>query len=508
MLLDPSQTVVSGTNPVQVDTGLPNQSPCSSGCTGSNHDTDQATSYSTGSINSSTGQVSGIHGVVVVYVKAGKLYMVNLLSGASHTPVQVSNLTNLCGLDAKSSQQLADYSNPTNSWVLVGQPGPDNTCYTSDDTEVAVQLSMSSTTTPPSVTGLSGAIAQHNASGAITGFFDGEGTSGITLVLRNASFGSPTTVATVSSGGQVGVFQAGLQTIYFCGPLTSSSPQLFQATATGLSSPLFTFVNGDPHSAFKHSASDANNLYFADGNVIHSIARSGGTVNTLTTLASGLTVNSSNIALTATRLVISASNTSGGGGIFSVPNNASSATATVLAQDVTGTNFTNVFVESVDPAGLVYINQTTGSSGGVSNTAISIHDDGTGASTIQGQWLGEADSTTIPNVNAQLQTAPSVVLRESYSVNGTGTASISSYNSSTGLFIATLGSIANVNNPSTFGFGFAPYLGIISNVQYSTTSKNDAYIANVTSTNSLAAVSTNNASSGDNNSGNNTYVGE
>jgi hypothetical protein len=501
VLLDPSQPV-SGGNPLQVDSGLPNQDPCSvsgTDCSNANNDTGEATSYTTGSISSS--QVSGIHSVATVYIKGGKLYMVNL-TGSSHTPVQVSNLSNLCGLDQSSSQQLTDYSNIGSSWVLVGQPGPDNVCYDADDVQTLVQLSTPAGSAPPAVSNLQGAIAQHNASGAITGFFDGEGGSTITIVHRDASLGSPSTAATVASGGQVGVFQAGVQAIYFTGPLAGSAQQLFLATATGLSAPLYTFVNGDPHQAFKHAGSDTNNLYFADGNLILSLPRSGGTASTLTTLASGLAL-SGNIKLTSSRLVFQAASASNPatGGVYSVASNASNAAATALAlNSQSGTSFTSVLLQVVDPSGLVYINETVGGTGGISNSALLVHDNGSGQTTLAGQWLGEVDSVSIANVNAQLQTVPASIL---FGAPGSGgSLSLSAYSSSSGTLSASLGSIANANFAS--GFGLAPYFQIIANVQYGSVSKNDAYIAG---SSPLAAVSANNVTTG-NNQGNNSYVGE
>lgn len=54
-----------------------------------------------------------------------------------------------------------------------------------------------------------------------------------------------------------------------------------------------------------------------------------------------------------------------------------------------------------------------------------VHDDGSGSSSIPGQWLGETESTAVANVNAQLQTVPASIL---FGVPAAGNLVLSSYN--------------------------------------------------------------------------------
>lgn len=417
----------------------------------------------------------------------------------SHTPAQVSNIANACGFNGGDSIQLEDFANPLNSWLIVGQPGADSTCYTSDDTFTAVKLSTAASAGGVVVAGLQGALALHDSTGAIKGFLDavlnGDGT--LTLQHRDATFANPTTLATTASGTDAKVANAGLSLIYFAYvPNGQASYQLFRydVTAGTLSGSLYTFVNGKPQQGFKNSATNPNNFFFPDGNRLLRIARgstTSGQTTLMTTLASGMSIDS--LALTNNlRVVGSASDNSGNGVIFSVPNAASNVTATPLqTSGSNGTTFTNALLKTVDPAGLVYINVTVSGTSGSNASALQIHDDASGASsTANAQWVGEADSTDVANVQVALETLPTaVVLDVVTNASGpSGTHTLTEVTSSSGAAGNVLGAIDNCQFAG--GFGLGRYLGIQAQVQHTGGPDQDAYFADVQTASSLKAAST------------------
>ncbi len=502
VLLDPTATVTSNnnptasTNPQLVDTGLMAQP----NITSSNppDDTNVYTGFETGAINSSTGAVSGIHSARAVYLKGGKIFTVDTVPGDSHTPVQVSSIANACGFSGGNATQLEDFANPQNSWLLVGQPGTDSTCYTSDDTMVAVKLTTAASAGGVSVTGLQGALALHDSTGTITGFLDavlnGDGT--LTLQHRDVNFASPTTVATTASGTDAKVANVGISLVYFAFQAQGqSSYQLFSYNAgTGtLSGALYTFANGKPQ-GFKNSVANASTFFFPDGDRVLRIPRSAttsGQAILMTTLGGGLSIDQ--LALTSQRLVGSAGSSSSSSGlIFSMLNTASNATATTLqSSGVNGTTVTNARLNTVDPSGLVYISLNVSGTSGTSASAVVIHDDGSGStSTASAQWAGEVDSADIANVQTALQNPPTAVLLDVVTnpSGQNGTHTLTAVTSATGVAASTLGSINNCQFAQSFGIG--RYVGILAQVQHTGGPDLDAYFADIQTANSLKAVST------------------
>jgi len=501
VLLDPTAAVTSnnsptaGTNPQLVDSGL--TAPPSS--SGNADDANVFGGFETGTVNSVTGAVTAIHSVRVAYLKGGKLFTADTVPGHSHVPVQVSSIANACGFQGGESVDLADFANPLNGWLLVGLPGTNGTCYDGDDTYVAVKLSTAASAGGVAVAGLQGALALHDSSGAIKGFLDGvkNGDGTLTLQHRDVNFATPVTLATTASGTEAKVAEAGLSVIYFAyEPNGQGSYQLFRydVSAGTLAGPLYTFVNGKPQ-GFKNSTANANNFFFPDGNLLLRIGRNittAGTATLMTTLTGGLIIDQ--LALTNNlRVVGSASdNSSNSGLIFSVPNSASNVVATPLQTSGTsGTTITNARLQTVDSSGLVYINVTVNGTGGSNASALLIHDDASGASsTANAQWAGEVDSPDIANVQITSKTAPVAVLRDvvTNASSGSGTHTLTSVTSSTGVAAGVLGAIDNCQFAESFGIG--RYIGILAQVQHTGGPDQDAYFADAQTAASLKAVST------------------
>ena len=501
VLLDPTAAVTSnnsptaGTNPQLVDTGLTAQPSAGNNAP---DDTNVYTAFETGTINSGTGSVTGIHSARAAYVKGGKIFTVDTVPGHPHTPVQVSNIANACGFSGGDATQLEDFATPQNSWLLVGQPGTDGTCYTTDDTMVAVKLTTAASAGGVAVAGLQGALALHDSTGAITGFLDAIHNSDDTLTLqhRDVNFATPATLAATAAATDAKVANAGIGLIYFAFQAQGqTSYQLFSYNVgTGtLSGALYTFANGKPQ-GFKNSAANASTFFFPDGDRVLRIPRSAttsGQAVLMTTLGGGLSIDQ--LALTSQRIVGSASsNTSNSGLIFSVANTASNATATTVQSSGTnGTTVTIARLDAVDPSGLVYISLSVSGTSGTTASAVLIHDDGTGSSsTASAQWAGEVDSADIANVQTTLHNPPTAVLRDVVTnpSGQTGTHTLTAVSSATGVASSTLGSINNCGFVQ--GFGIGRYVGIAAQVVHTGASDLDAYFADIQTANSLSAVST------------------
>jgi len=506
--------------------------------------TAESQTFGTGTINATTGQVSGVHDTTVVYIKGnpgastptGRIFKVDLLKSGSHTPVQVSNLGNACGFIVAGTTlptqytKLADYANPDNSWLMVALPGPDNVCFSSDDTYSLVRLSMAATAAP-AATGLTlfGVVALHDTSGAIAGFISGEPDRNKVIQLwhRDANFATPTQVSNPTNGIVGATFvEAGLGSVYVAGRLnendaSSATDRLYKVSSNGTFSPaLYTYLGPGYPDTLADSVADANTLYFVDNGRIIALSRAG---SGSTVLASGQNSLVQPMQLTATRVVFDTTDSSGNVGVFSVPRNASNAQPTplVVAQGSAGGSAS---LRAVDPSGMVYIN------GNVliptpTTSALSVHDDGTGKqTTAAAQWLGTVSAPSIANVYAQLAPAPlSVVLGTTDPTTNNGL-TLTAYSSSTAASPVALGSIAagvlvgntysandyngpagaNPLSPTNFG-DEGGFLRLALPVTHGSGALQDAYLANIGTAGSLVGVSTGNATTG-NNQGNNIYV--
>jgi hypothetical protein len=495
--LNPAAAIAAGTNPAVVDSGLPNQNQA-----GRNVDTSQSAAFSTETFNGS-GVATSITSSLVAYVKGRKIYSVNLLGSSSQTPVQVSSLSDVCGFYQAGS--LSDLSNASNSWLEVGEPGADGLCFTSDDTTTLVHLSSSSSSAP--VTGIAGiksVAVELSSTGAITGFLDTElqANGTITLNQRNTSFGSPVSLGSFTNTA-LQISSPGLASTYVAGTISGqSSAQLFQVLSGSLSPSLYTFTN-NLSTTFQLAAGGGND-YFSDGGSI--LKLSGSTVTTLLTVATGQTVGTYLIPTeSASQLIFSSTDVAGNGGIYSASTGTGSVATLLVPIGVVTTNTNTSYVAadpaSVDPSGLVYINQSTfvetGTTTTPSSSAIVVK---AGSPTVlatypSASWAGE---NSVANGNGT-----QVVILDTNS-GSSNQQSLDAYASSTDTLLNHLGTVSNAT--ATLSFGNGNYLAVTAFGAYpNNVSVTDAYLVNTSSAGSLQAISVDNPTTGSD-AGNNFYL--
>ncbi|TPW16890.1 MAG: hypothetical protein FD130_871 [Halothiobacillaceae bacterium] len=108
--------------------------------------------FQSGSYNSATKTVTGLHTHAVIYAKTdGKLYRVSGLKSGSLTPVQLSSengADQLCVGATHGADTFTDFASPDNSQYLYALPGSDDTCETGDDIWKMVRLGMSASDAP------------------------------------------------------------------------------------------------------------------------------------------------------------------------------------------------------------------------------------------------------------------------------------------------------------------------------------------------------------------------
>lgn len=75
-----------------------------------------------------------------------------------------------------------------------------------------------------------------------------------------------------------------------------------------------------------------------------------------------------------------------------------------------------VQLATVDPSGLVYINDAAVTGNAAVQNAVIVHDDGTGStSTPDAQWVGTLNDDSIADVRVSLRSSPVAMLRDTVS---------------------------------------------------------------------------------------------
>jgi hypothetical protein len=252
-LFDPAQPR-SATNPDRVEVALANPQ-----------------SLSTARLIRSARVVDGLIQPVdfplLAYVKAGRLYRRDLRLDASHEPVRVSSIDDVCYMQG----QALDLKHPENSWIRIARPGPDGVCSTSDDRYRLVRLSMGAGQSGAPLTGIQLFAPLLGPFGAIRGFISGMADLvAPKLELRDDSFGNPVTIADLDPDDPlVSVRQFGFATTFVIAHVAGTpSRGLYRidgsSRAPVLSPLLHRFEIGQGF--LPGAASDGQYLYFGDFN--------------------------------------------------------------------------------------------------------------------------------------------------------------------------------------------------------------------------------------------------
>jgi hypothetical protein len=399
-------------------------------------------------------------------------------------PVRISAISDACLLYGLG---LGDSAHVDNSAMLVEGAGPDHSCSARADNTFTV-IRLSSLSSDPGVAAPGRVITQTNdATGAITGFITIEGSTFSTLVHRDASLGSPSTLMSLANGTiDVSSLFSGSRVFIAVTPMGQTAPQLF-AYDTGLSPALYTFTvyTGSPGAPLRTSAWDATNFYFTDGNQVRRIARTAMTVSStlVGSVTSGETL-SGQLFLdgASSRLVFTMANSSGQGGVFSLGTSASGATPTQLEVNPASASGAVFTVAN----GRAYINILTSTSGTVtSTTATAVGTDGSSLKTYaNGFWAGEASKTTF---NVDAGTFPPQFVLLATHASGNDTFSVFDENGNQGI---TLGTMNSTNPSKADAFEFGRYSLLEAQINRGSTSDYDVYFIDYQAPGSLAPMAT------------------
>ncbi|MGH8443364.1 MAG: LamG-like jellyroll fold domain-containing protein [Nevskiaceae bacterium] len=284
---------------------------------------------------------TSIHASKLIYIHddgtSRRIWRVDLEPGVSHTPAQVSNITDACDFNGVAE----DIRTPTNGIVRVDTAGSDGLCNTSDDFATA-ETWLVPVTTPGAAggtqigfgncCGIAGiADANGNLVGVLTTEDDGTGST-FDLRRRNvADLSTPVFTQSLDIAGSGQTYSRvirgfGDQAIYIRANPTDADPKYkllrFNVAGNTLTE-LFDYGVTDGiafTSALDTSTVDATNLYFtsADGSGIFKIAHAAtGTGQEAALVTSPGFGNTTNLEQTTSRIVFQTSGASAG--VYSVP---------------------------------------------------------------------------------------------------------------------------------------------------------------------------------------------
>ncbi len=472
-LLDPA-AAISGTNPKTVDTGLapPPPGDCTAellidDCFG------KAEAFYSGTVTGTA--VSNLHAARLAYAKrapgnntGGAVFKLNMVQGASNTPVRISSLTDACRI---VRSETTDWVNVDNSAVVVERAGPDLKCSgagaeTADNVATVIRLNSLSTDAGISIplaldTG-NPLHAQTDASGAITGWvsFEISGVNAL-LVRRAANLASPVTLLAMADTTGANIERTDLTHLFVTATPVDDRLTLFRVESTGiLSSALYFFAGFNAGNPIQDGLHDATNLYFSDENMLLRIPVNAAAENAtvITTLIHPNPLLTLRIAgnrvldtgATPDRVVFEAQDDSltVASGVFSAEVTANGATATTLKNypDSEGGSATLLTATH----GVAYINVTDHGDDEFPNDAddaLKINTNGAGASTILSAYWAGSNSVTSFNLATDFAVpAQFIFLASRVVVDGAGADTLRVVDPATGVAGAVLGTVNGAGN--------------------------------------------------------------
>lgn len=430
----------------------------------------------------SAGNASDIKPGRLLYLKDQRLFRVTLEAGQDHTPVQLSNLTDICHIAGTAD----DFSDPDASVVRVDTAGTDGTCDSGDEASAPAYLVRLTDTasTPPVQAGVGrccGGEGLRDASGALVELLTAEvdGLGNVALNRRDpATLALIAQVATLQNGGSGSPFSSaprGIadQHVYLrMRRDVDSSMKLYRydvaaATLTEV------YVYGVPDgSGFVHdldvSIHDASNFYFSDGDKLFKVPH-GATVP-VSTPAVVAAAPIGHLDQTATQLLYESHDfINGSGGVYALPK-AGGAAVVLAADDAVPT----IAMLAGADRGRIYVSLQSGSTTPSYQARIV---DESGALLEQftdAQWAGEQwqPATSLSTDFDSGLPAAAIFLRDGAS-GSTGVVQV--IDPLTGALTGDrLGLLAGLEaGPSVFGSGFGRYVQVTA---FTTAQQTDIYL--------------------------------
>ncbi|HUR41357.1 MAG TPA: tandem-95 repeat protein [Verrucomicrobiae bacterium] len=347
------------------------------------------------SINPVTGDATGIHVARVAYIKLGQVFAVDLDSGSG--PVQVSGIGDACAF----KDSFEDFSNPDNSALFIASPGNDASCGTPDDVVRFARVG-SANGFPGIDMGMFDQVVAplRDAAGAIVGYLIRANGN---LQGHDADFNFVSVIAPLAAGhGSVEAREQGLGATYLSFiPLNESAMKLHRYDTAGTLAQGLHVFTASVDCFLCNATYDGTDLYFNDGNVIHSVGHGASSSVPVASLA-GAAAPRSDLELTAGKVIFESAD-----GVFSVPKAGGSP---VMLHPAVAPG-TQVHLVYADPAGTQVFLGLEANSGGmrVTESVASVLDDGT--SYVQDDdayWAGRVRVSTFNF--AQTQNLPSTQL--------------------------------------------------------------------------------------------------
>lgn len=282
------------TAPITIDTGLdPHQLGAYRGLHGGSYD-DSANAVDNPSMGA------------MVYVKAGRVYRVNLARGASTAPVQITSVSEACSI----SDAFEDFANPLHSRVFIATAVSWPDCSLTVNYGASARLDEGASADPAGPMFATGWTAIRGSDGSIAAWLAVDDASHLNRYDANLS--NPVLAATLEARTWVAWPHSPVDRHTMYAVLTlpgEPAPCLhrYDASANTLSGCLHSFESDNAALAFPRlNAADATHEYFADGTKAWRVAHDGTTAELLADHGSGVTIT--NFELSENRLVVASAN--------------------------------------------------------------------------------------------------------------------------------------------------------------------------------------------------------
>ncbi|MDX1252148.1 MAG: hypothetical protein IDH49_07885 [Gammaproteobacteria bacterium] len=373
-----------------------------------------------GTYDAATQITSSFHPRTLIYAKDGKLWKINALKGSTLSPVQLSNETTANLLCHTTTNE--DFANHNNAVFFYSLPGPDGSCFTSDDISKMVRVGMSASDAPFNLGSIQRITSINDSqTGAIEGWL---ATDGNNLNSYDANFANPSMKATFTTGPSLFIF-GGTTAVFL---RIDDKLRVYNPETGRLSPSRHTF---SPGLTIRSSGRDGSNIFFIDGNTIYKMPTEGNDPATQLVSESDAEV-CGDLHSIEDKLVYSCSNQT----ITTIKSVPKTGGASQLL--VAGSSEETLQIRHADRH-WVYYNHLSGNSRRVAGA---IKNDNTGGKRIgNAMWVGAAFSSS-GNVATRATLRIRLILAENYNLtSGFGGGTLKSYDALTNTPITTIGTI-------------------------------------------------------------------
>lgn len=431
-----------------------------------------------GTYRHSDNSLADPHYPLLLYIKDGKVFRLDLRPDADRTPVQVSSLADACRFTAG----FFDYANIENTRVSVRRQEADPDCSsTSDNTSAYFRISASSTTAPLTFDADVFAVDSiYDSSGALTGVLAQAGASNARQLVRyNASLQSPQVITALANG--TGVSFSGPEPtgdIFYLRLTTDINPNTclyrYLAASNQLSSCLHAYANPAGPLGSTTQA-DSGFIYYADNNLVRKLGHASTAPSNVYNPSGGYVID--DLRLSAARVVIAGSRSTGNP--YFVESIPSSTGVTAFL----GSGFNPLDIAAVTTNHAYFGDDTA-------VTATVIRDNGESGGTLANSGWG---GFSLPTGRISLGAVDSY--RDAYhgvygTADNSGVVTVRSFNAQTAIDLVTLGTITYATGSTTTAIGRYRLANVSIYRPGTGLSDTDVYFSDTLTANSLRPLAT------------------